>query len=178
MAELNTLARPYARAAFETACDSADLVGWSRRLGLLARVTQDSSVNELLTSPGQTGTQKASVLREICGDDLDRPTENFLLILSENRRLQLLACIFDQFEVLKANHEKAVDVDIMAAKELESEQLNKLNNVLAKKLGRKINMQVRLDQNLLGGVVIRAGDTIIDGSIRGRLTKLADSLNI
>ena len=84
MAELNTLARPYARAAFETACDSADLVGWSRRLGLLARVTQDSSVNELLTSPSQTGTQKASVLREICGDDLDRPTENFLLILSGN----------------------------------------------------------------------------------------------
>ena len=79
---------------------------------------------------------------------------------------------------MKANHEKAMEVDILAARPLEDEQLNKLNSVLAKKLGRKINMQVQLDQNLLGGVVIRAGDTIIDGSIRGRLTKLADSLNI
>ena len=66
----------------------------------------------------------------------------------------------------------------MAAQKLENDQLSKLDNVLEKKLGRKINMQVRLDKNLLGGVVIRAGDTIIDGSIRGRLTKLADSLNI
>ena len=178
MAELNTLARPYAKAAFEVAAGSSDLDGWSSRLGLLARVTEDSSINELLTSPSLTGTQKAAVLRDICGDDLDTSTENFLLILSENQRLQLLAQISEQFEIMKANHEKAVDVDIMAAQKLENDQLSNLNNVLEKKLGRKINMQVRLDKNLLGGVVIRAGDTIIDGSIRGRLTKLADSLNI
>ncbi|MAJ86758.1 MAG: F0F1 ATP synthase subunit delta [Cellvibrionales bacterium TMED148] len=178
MAELHTLARPYARAAFEVACDSADLGGWSRRLALLGRVTQEPSIIELLSSPSLTGLKKASVLKEICGDDLDKSIENFLLILSENRRLQLMVQIAQQFEIMKANHEKAIDVDILAARQLEDEQLNKLNSVLAKKLGRKINMQVQLDQNLLGGVVIRAGDTIIDGSIRGRLTKLADSLNI
>jgi F-type H+-transporting ATPase subunit delta len=78
---------------------------------------------------------------------------------------------------MKANHEKAIDVEVIAAHELDAEQQRQLSEALGKKLERNINMQVRLDKSLIGGAVIRAGDTVIDGSIRGRLTKLAESLN-
>jgi F-type H+-transporting ATPase subunit delta len=103
--------------------------------------------------------------------------QNFISILSENRRLQLLPQISHQFEIMKANREKAVDVDLVAAHEMDAEQQQKLSDALRRKLERKVNMQVSLDKSLLGGAVIRAGDTVIDGSIRGRLTKLAESLN-
>jgi F-type H+-transporting ATPase subunit delta len=103
--------------------------------------------------------------------------QNFISILSENRRLQLLPQISHQFEIMKANREKAVDVDLIAAHEMDAEQQQKLSDALSAKLERKVNMQVSLDKSLLGGAVIRAGDTVIDGSIRGRLTKLAESLN-
>jgi F-type H+-transporting ATPase subunit delta len=78
---------------------------------------------------------------------------------------------------MKANREKAVDVDVVAAQEMDADQQQKLSDALSAKLERKVNMQVSLDKSLLGGAVIRAGDTVIDGSIRGRLTKLAESLN-
>ena len=85
--------------------------------------------------------------------------------------------ISHQFEIMKANREKAVDVELVAAHEMDAEQQQKLSDALSAKLERKVNMQVSLDKSLLGGAVIRAGDTVIDGSIRGRLTKLAESLN-
>jgi len=116
-------------------------------------------------------------LIEICGDALNDQGKNFITVLSENRRLQLLPDISQQFDVLKANREKAVDVEVTAAHELDAEQQQKLSDALSTKLERKVNMQVRLDKNLLGGAVIRAGDTVIDGSIRGRLAKLAESLH-
>ena len=97
--------------------------------------------------------------------------------MSENRRLTLLPQISYQFEIMKANREKAVDVDVVSAQPLDAEQQKMLSEALSIKLQRKVNMQVSLDKSLLGGAVIRAGDTVIDGSIRGRLTKLAESLN-
>jgi F-type H+-transporting ATPase subunit delta len=130
-----------------------------------------------LSSPSSTAAQQAAAVVEICGDELGATGQNFISILSENRRLQLLPQISHQFEIMKANREKAVDVDLIAAHEMDAEQQQKLSDALSAKLERKVNMQVSLDKSLLGGAVIRAGDTVIDGSIRGRLTKLAESLN-
>ena len=113
----------------------------------------------------------------ICGDELSEQGKNFLVVLSENRRLQLLPEISHQFDILKANREKAIDVEVTAALELDADQQQMLSDALSAKLERKVNMQVRLDKSLLGGAVIRAGDTVIDGSIRGRLAKLAESLH-
>ena len=100
-----------------------------------------------------------------------------MVILSENRRLTLLPQISQQFEIMKANREKAIDVEVTSAQTLDAAQQQMLTEALSKKLERKVNMQVSLDKSLLGGAVIRAGDTVIDGSIRGRLTKLAETLN-
>ena len=177
MAELSTLARPYAKAAFEFAADAGDLQGWSTSLATAGAVAQQPAVVKLLSSPSSTAAQQAAAVIEICGDALSATGQNFIAILSENRRLQLLPQISHQFDIMKANREKAVEVDVVAAHEMGADQQQQLSDALSAKLERKVNMQVSLDKNLLGGAVIRAGDTVIDGSIRGRLTKLAESLN-
>jgi F-type H+-transporting ATPase subunit delta len=177
MAELSTLARPYAKAAFEFAVDASDLQGWASCLATSAAVTQHAAVVKLLRSPSSTPIQQAATIIDLCGDDFNATGQNFITILSENRRLTLLPQISHQFEVMKANREKAVDVDVAAAQPLDAQQQQMLSDALSNKLQRKVNMQVSLDKSLLGGAVIRAGDTVIDGSIRGRLTKLAESLN-
>jgi len=177
MAELSTLARPYAKAAFEYAVEAEALQGWSDSLALTGTVAQQPALSKLLSSPSATAVQQADAFKDICGDQLLAACQNFISILSENRRLQLLPQISQQFEIMKANREKAVDVDIVAARELDAGQQKTLSDALSAKLERKVNLQVSLDKSLLGGAVIRAGDTVIDGSIRGRLTKLAESLN-
>ena len=177
MAELSTLARPYAKAAFEYAAQAGELQSWSDSLATAGSVAQQPNVVKLLSSPSVTAQQQATALIEICGDALDERGQNFLTVLSENHRLQLLPEISLQFDVLKANREKSVDVELVAAHELDAEQQQKLSDALSAKLERKVNMQVSLDKSLLGGAVIRAGDLVIDGSIRGRLAKLAESLH-
>lgn len=177
MAELSTLARPYAKAAFEYAASVDDLQTWSDSLSSVASVSQQPALVELLSSPSYTVEQQASALIDVCGESLSQQMQNFIRVLAENRRLILLQQVSDQYEVLKANREKAVDVEVVAAGELDAEQQQKLSDALSSKLERKVNMQVSVDKNLLGGAVIRAGDTVIDGSIRGRLAKLAESLN-
>jgi F-type H+-transporting ATPase subunit delta len=177
MAELSTLARPYAKAAFEYAVEAKDVQGWSDNLSLAASVAQQPAVEKLLSSPSATVEKQAKAVQNICGDELATVSQNFISILSENRRLQLLPQISQQFEIMKANLEKAVDVDVVAASKLNAAQQKALSEALSAKLERKVNLQVSLDKSLLGGAVIRAGDTVIDGSIRGRLTKLAESLN-
>jgi F-type H+-transporting ATPase subunit delta len=177
MAELSTLARPYAKAAFEYAMEAGDLQGWSDSLGTVSSVAKQSSVDQLLSSPSSTASEQAAALTGICGESLSSAGKNFIFILSENRRLKLLPQIAHQFEIMKANQEKAIEVDVASAQPLDEEQQEKLTEALSKKLERKVNMQVSLDKSLLGGAVIRAGDTVIDGSIRGRLTKLAESFN-
>jgi len=177
MAELSTLARPYAKAAFEYAVEAKDLQGWSDSLALAASVAQQSAVEKLLSSPSVTAAKQAEAVQDICGDELATACQNFISILSENRRLQLLPQISQQFEIMKANQEKAVDVDVVAAAKLNAAQQKTLSEALSAKLERKVNLQVSIDKSLIGGAVIRAGDTVIDGSIRGRLTKLAESLN-
>lgn len=177
MAELSTLARPYAKAAFEYAMEAGDLQGWSDNLGTVSSVAKQSSVDQLLSSPSSTASEQAAALTGICGESLSSAGKNFICILSENRRLKLLPQIAHQFEIMKANQEKAIEVDVASAQPLDEEQQEKLTEALSKKLERKVNMQVSLDKSLLGGAVIRAGDTVIDGSIRGRLTKLAELFN-
>jgi F-type H+-transporting ATPase subunit delta len=177
MAELSTLARPYAKAAFEFAADAGDLQGWSKSLSTAGAVAEQQAVVKFLSSPNATAAQQAAAVNDICGDALSVTGQNFIAILSENRRLQLLPHISHQFEIMKANREKAVDVEVVSAYELDAVQQEKLSDALGAKLKRNINMQVSFDKSLLGGAVIRAGDTVIDGSIRGRLAKLAESLN-
>ena len=177
MAELSTLARPYAKAAFQYAADANDLQGWSQNLAVVAAVAQQDAVEKLSSSPSYTAPQQAEKTNEVCGDAIKDNVRGFMRVLAENRRLQLLPQIYQQFEVLKANREKTVEVNVVSATEISTEQQNKLASALSAKLEREVNMQVSVDDSLIGGAVVRAGDTVIDGSIRGRLAKLAEALN-
>ena len=177
MAELSTLARPYAKAAFEYAVDAKDLQGWSDSLKTVAAVCQNDKVVSMLNSPSITLVQQAKRTIEICGNKINLKTQGFISVLAENKRLKLLPQISKQFETLKANREKTIEVSLVSAVELNDIQKNTLASALSAKLEREVNMQVSVDTALIGGAIIRAGDTVIDGSICGRLTTLAQALH-
>jgi len=177
MAELSTLARPYAKAAFEYAVDAKDLQGWSDSLKTVAAVCQNDKVVSMLNSPSITLVQQAKRTIEICGNEINLKTQGFISVLAENKRLKLLPQISKQFEALKANREKTIEVSVVSAVELNDIQKNTLASALSAKLEREVNMQVSVDTALIGGAIIRAGDTVIDGSICGRLTTLAQALH-
>ncbi len=176
MAELSTLARPYAKAAFESARAAGDLQGWSDALLLLANVSLDDKVKLILGSPKLRGEEKSQVFIELCSESLNEKQQNFVKILAENKRLGLLASVQEQFELYKANLEKSVDVEIQSAFDISPELQQKIAQALATKLDREVTLQTSVDSSLLGGAIIRAGDTVIDGSVKGRLAKLAEAM--
>jgi len=177
VAELITLARPYAKAAFEVALEQSALDKWSSMLALSAAVSADSGVSEVLSSPSLSSDQIADAFMGICGDELDEKGKNFVCLLAENKRLILLPEISTLFDNLKANQEKSVDVEITTAFEISSDVSNKLAQALKDRLQREIILATSVDQSLIGGAIIRAGDNVIDSSVRGKLSKLAESMN-
>ncbi|MFC5694548.1 F0F1 ATP synthase subunit delta [Pseudomonas sp. GCM10022186] len=176
MAELTTLARPYAKAAFEYAQAHQQLAAWSAMLGLAAAVSQDDTMQRVLKAPRLTSAEKAKAFIEAVGDKLEVQAQNFVHVLSENGRLVLLPEIAEQFELYKAEQEKSVDVEVTSAFALSDEQQDKLAKVLSARLSREVRLHAVEDSSLIGGVVIRAGDLVIDGSVRGKLAKLAEAL--
>tara|TARA_B110000444_G_C18827442_1_gene591154 strand:+ start:396 stop:932 length:537 start_codon:yes stop_codon:yes gene_type:complete len=177
MAELSTLARPYAKAVFDHAREAGNLLEWSQQLATVAEVVEQATMVEVLTSPSLTANQLAQTLIDVCAEQLDEEGSNFVKVVAENKRLLLLPEIFSQFEQLKANQEKSVDVEVASAFELTEATKQKLSDALAVKLERTIKLKAVLDSSLLGGVLVRAGDLVIDGSVRGRLKKLAEAMN-
>ncbi len=177
MAELITLARPYAKAAFETALQAGALDKWSSMIALSAAVSGEKGVSTVLSSPSLSSHQIAEAFIGVCGDELDEKGKNFISLLAENKRLVLLPEISSLFETLKANQEMSVDVEITTAFEISSDVSNKLAKALKERLKREIILATKVDQSLIGGAIIRAGDNVIDSSVRGKLSKLAESMN-
>lgn len=177
MAELSTLARPYAKAAFEFAVDAGALDQWSSQLNLLAAIVADSKVAALLASPAQTTEYQAGQLIAVCGDELCAGVQNFVRVLAENKRLSLLPNVAVLFAEFKANRERSIDVNIDTAFALTATVEKKLAAALSKKLERDVVVSSQVDESLIGGVVIRAADVVIDASIRGRLDKLTKAMN-
>jgi len=177
MAELSTIARPYAKAAFEHARENSSLTQWSEQLAVVAAVTGDESMEAVLGNPGMTAAQQAQTLNDVCGEAIGPQVNNFIVILASNKRLSLLPEICMLFEQHKANQEKSVDVEVISAFEVADETKNKLAEALGKKLEREVRVSSSIDEDLLGGVLIRAGDLVIDGSVRGRLNKLSEAIS-
>ncbi len=177
-AELTTVARPYARAAFSFAMDQQDgLSGWSRMLALLGAAAATDVLEAALDNPQLSHEQEAAVLIDLLSDELNEPCKNFVRILAENGRLPLLPEISELYENLKAQYEKTVDVEVTSAFEVDEADKDKLAEALAKRLQKQIDLSTQVDQNLLGGVIIRTDDTVIDHSVRGKLEKLAHALS-
>jgi F-type H+-transporting ATPase subunit delta len=177
MAELSTLARPYAKAAFEYASSANVLENWSKMLATAALVSEHEKVAELLASPAATSAQLSRTFIDLCGDELDQKAANFITELAQHKRLSLLPQISEQFEAFKALQQQSVDVVVTSAFALDEAQEKLLASKLSERLNREVQMHTEVDSNLLGGVVIRAGDLVIDGSVRGKLAKLAEVMN-
>lgn len=177
MAELSTLARPYARAAFEYAAQKDLLDPWASQLSLVAAVVSDERVLAVLTSPTLTSAQQATTLLEVCGTDVSSDVANFIHVLAENKRLPLFPQIAALFAQYKANREKSVDVVVQTAFEIDPAVEAKLSAALSKSLDREVKMTSTIDSSLIGGAIIKAADVVIDGSVRGRLAKLAEAMN-
>ncbi len=168
MAELTTIARPYAKAAFVFAKEHDALEQWEKMLGLAAAV---------LDQPELDDATKVSAFAEVCGDELDESARNFVAQLTQNKRLPLLPIILQLFHELLAEQQQFTDVEMISAFELDDAATDKLVAALKKRLGTEVNVTTSVDQSLIGGVLVRAGDTVIDGSVRGRLNRLAEQLN-
>lgn len=177
MAQLTTLARPYARAAFETAVASNRLGAWSQMLGLLGTLVQQERVSSFLMVPANSAAQQADALIDMSGDALDDNVRNFVRVLASNKRLVLLGEIVKLFEEMKADHERVVDVDVVSAFSMDEGAQQKLASALRQRLQRDVKLNTSVDKSLIGGLVIRAGDLVIDGSVRGKLNKLAEQIN-
>ncbi|MFC3608135.1 F0F1 ATP synthase subunit delta [Stutzerimonas tarimensis] len=171
-----TLARPYARAAFELASEAGRTDAWLKLLSEGAALVQVREVAELIGNPRLTRASKIQTLSDLFGADVDEAFRNFLVALGDNDRLELLPTIHEQFGTLKLESERAVDVEVETAYELSAEQLKNLAASLSKRLDRTVTPQQVVNPALIGGLVIRAGDVVIDGSVRGKLSQLAEAL--
>lgn len=176
MAERATIARPYAKAAFEYARDAKAFAEWSRGLEAAAEIVADPRVAVLSTSPSLTAADLAGLVIDLGGANLDAGMQNFVRVLAENRRLPLLPEIAAQYEELRAAVENTVDVEVTSAVALDAAQSENLRRALNARLKRQVRMQNSVDSSLLGGAVVRAGDLVIDGSLKGRLERLATEL--
>jgi F-type H+-transporting ATPase subunit delta len=177
MTELATLARPYAKAAFAESVKENDLQSWSDILIFSAQLVENKDVKKILIHPSITAQEQLSVMVGLCGDTLSKSVNNFFAVLAENKRFVLLPEIVKLFELFKAEKEQATDVEITSAYALTDNQQDKLSSSLKNKLQCDVRVTTNIDASLVGGVVIRAGDLVIDGSVRGKLAKLAEAMN-
>jgi F-type H+-transporting ATPase subunit delta len=176
MSELSTLARPYAEAVFRMAQGENGLTGWSARVQSLALIVADVQVARLIADPAVSADRVAGLIIDVAGADLGERGANFVKVLAENGRLALLPEISAQFETLKANAEGTLEAIITSAQQLTQAQIDDLVAGLKAKFNRAVNVQVAVDPELIGGAVIAIGDQVIDGSVKGRLQRMAFAL--
>jgi F-type H+-transporting ATPase subunit delta len=183
MADNNTVARPYAQAIFDLALASGELAAWSDSLSTAGQLLADDGLVRYLGAPQLNDEQRLEFLtglfkeaKSIQLSGGDKKGANFLKLLLENRRVNVLPEISEHFEVLKAKTENSVDATITSASTLSKVQTDQIASALKARLGRDVKITTEIDETLIGGAVIRAGDVVIDGSLRARLEGLANAL--
>ena len=176
MAEKATIARPYAKAAFESAREHAAFDRWSQALATGSQVVADERVARLLSNPRVQPADLIGLIADAVGGTLDQHIRNFLSTLADNRRLGLLPEIAVMFEALRAEVEKVADVQVVSAAPLEEAQRERLAQALKQRFKRDVRLHCEVDSSLIGGAVVRSGDFVIDGSIKARLERLASAM--
>lgn len=176
MAELLTLARPYAKAAFAYASEQGTADSWSTALELLSAAVQDEAFSAYLNRPELTPAEQVALFAKVLGEDQTPAVSNFLTMLAENARLALLPEIAAEYEQLKSQNNNTVDVVIESAFPLTSVQEQLLTHALEKKYNAAVNVSVEVNPALIAGVVIRAGDQVIDDSALNKLEKMRTRL--
>ena len=177
MAEILTIARPYAQAAFQFADSHQMLKQWSDMLEFLAVAAADPEMVDLVENPRMTEGQLAELFISIGAERLDDHCGNFIRLLAENRRLRLLPEIAALFEIQRRDAERTIRAELVTAFPASAAQQASVTAALKQRLGREIELVCSTDASLIGGAIIRAGDLVIDGSVRGKLERLSNSLS-
>jgi len=176
MAENSTIARPYAQAAFDIANEKSDLKNWSDMLQLITAVTSDAVLSDMISNPSIEREKVVEIIVDVCGDNLNELAKNFVKVLADNGRLNITTEIALGFEEHRAEAEKTVEAEVTSAFPLSDAQTKSMTEALKKRLGREVRLKTSVDETIVGGAIIRAGDLMIDGSVSGQLEKLATTL--
>lgn len=176
MSELATLARPYAAAVFNRSIETGTTEKWSKSLAFMSAVLNDKEVSTVVANPKVSKERLSALMLDICQGQVNEEGANFLKLLVQNNRLTLAPTIAELFEALKAESEGYVDVEVTTAYAFSKEEKQSFTSSLEKTLSKKVHMNVTVDKSLIGGVLVRAGDRVIDGSIKGQLQQLAKRL--
>lgn len=175
--KMTTLARPYAISAFEYASQNAVIPAWEAMLDAAGYVTQDVAVQSLLKNPKVSTAQIMEFYSSVLTSMLDTEKTNFIKLLAENNRLSVLPDIAALFKVYRSSLEKTVIVDVTSAIPLDQAYQKKLVEALTKRLQRQVKLECHVDESILGGIVVRTGDNVIDGSVRGKLHRMVEFIS-
>jgi F-type H+-transporting ATPase subunit delta len=175
MSELTTVARPYARAAFEFAVESNKIEAWSAMLSFAAKVVSNPTMAVILKGD-KAAQELADLFINICEGQVDENGLNFIKIMAENGRLSVLPRVAELYADLELEHKKSINVNVVSAYALSKKQKIELSISLEKRLARKVNLNCSVDNSLIAGMVITAGDLVIDSSATGQLNRLSNAL--
>ncbi|HKJ52046.1 MAG TPA: F0F1 ATP synthase subunit delta [Gammaproteobacteria bacterium] len=180
MADFETAARPYARAIFELASEESKLEQWQERLQGAAAIAVDEQMQAMVDMPSMLASDLAGLFLSVAegaGIETDDDFKNLVMLLAENDRLAALPAISEAFEVLKRDAEGKIEVRVRSAQELTDKQQQKIADSMAKRLGKEVNITTEIDESLIAGAIVTAGDLVIDGSVSGRMGKLSLALS-
>lgn len=177
MSELTTIARPYAKAAFDFAVEQSTVEKWAEMLKFSSELIKDETMQTFLNS-SFSSNKLADTVISICGDQLDQYGQNLIRLMAENKRLIVLPAVYQEFQHYVEEHQKIVEVQVISAQPLNVVQSEKIVAAMEKRLARKVKLNCSLDSSLIAGVIIRTDDFVIDGSSRGQLARLANELQL
>ena len=167
MSELTTIARPYAKAAFDFAIEQSAVEKWTEMLGFAAAVAEDETVKAYLSS-SLSAQKLANTVISICGEQLDQYGQNLILLMAENKRLSAIPAVFEEFKHHVEEYQAIAEVEVTSAQPLNATQIEKIAAAMEKRLARKVKLNCNVDNALIAGVIIRTEDFVIDGSSRGQ----------
>lgn len=175
MSELTTVARPYAKAAFDFAVEQNAVDSWLEMLVFTAEVAQNETMTAYLSGAASV-EQAKELFINVCGEQLNEQGQNLVKVMAENERLLVLPQVVELFSQFKAEYDKEITADVTSAVELTAEQQTNISAALEKRLARKVKLNCVVDAAVVSGLVIKAGDMVIDGSVRGKLDRLATTM--
>ncbi len=177
MSDLSHIARPYAKAVFDLAHDAKDYATWSDQLALLSSVVADPALIEVIQNPAVSAQQLSDLMLDVCKGKLNTEGENLVKLLVQNDRLGALSDVTEQFLEMRDEAQQVIEAQLVTASKVDEAQMKIFEQALSKRLGKQIKLEASVDEDLIGGAVVRAGDWVVDGSVKAQLQNLVGAIS-